>query len=226
MPVKAKATNKGYQIVNKKVNYKQPKSAIGIAKKAEQIAKKALKEVNDTELKYSTTQLSALKPLETTAIMTNISNVVRGTASTQRIGDKVSGNNITFRYDIRIDTTQVYNFMRVIIFDWGGSTQFTGLPPVAGNILEFADTNSPYKVNPAYQFRILYDKLHTVNTGGAPTVIEKGTIPLNNREYAWLGPNASDYGYRQVWMMLMSDTNTTANAPIFNGTIRFSFKDD
>lgn len=189
--------------------------------KEKQIAKVARKVLNEkAELKeHAYGQDTTVSTAGSLYCMTE---VAQGDAYNSRDGGEISIQGMDIRYTVTYaDAT---NQMRVIVFTWNdGATN-----PVTGDILQAPgswDVLSYLDRHGDVPYKILYDRTHLVDNLANPQ--KNGRINLrfkNGIRCYYNGSAGTDYGKRQIWMLVISDSIASTH-PAFKGTGYVYFND-
>lgn len=137
-----------------------------------------------------------------------MSNIVQGTADSQRTGDRLTLKNIQSR--ISIIGADATNVIRLIFFQWYQNTATS--TPVIGSILQNPTYSWVSAINDTNQdaglFRIIYDKTYQLSLSGN----NQGLVKKLNfygrrlpRKSLQFNP-ANTTGFNQVYCLAVSDS--------------------
>ncbi len=143
-----------------------------------------------------------------------------------RIGNKISLSSIYFPYSIRMNTADDFVQMRVmIVLD----KQVNGATFALADLLQFTATEenivSPYNLDGALRFKVLYDKKHSLNQGARPNLTAKMYSPLNGILARYSGATAVIGGVENTGLFLVHISDEATNSPVILGQARVRFRD-
>lgn len=184
---------------------------------------------------------------------------IQGTGRQQRIGNRITLSSIHIKYSVYYpaENTTWNNIdaslaARVIIFQWFDEASGAHTP-VMNEILDFSaqmgtgnfvdrqiQVLCPYNKNYSTQFKILYDKIHTIRLNpvydylaGTDTWkstmlsgddVNQITIYKFTGEVSYITPNAANDGDNHVFMAVLSDSSAAPH-PRIEASIRVSYYD-
>lgn len=189
------------------------------------------------EEKYFDAGLSST--VTSSGTMIPLSQVPQGTTGVLRIGNSILKKKIVISYDMRVNAADFWNFLRVIVFTWKGDDLSDA--PTAGSILDgnvatwVYLAQAPHNFAYRHKYRILYDKLHQLETGiyGAALAANFGqvksaafqpptAIKLNGEVVFYPGVNTGMEG--ELYALVISDS-LVAGHPAFNFASQLIFTD-
>lgn len=132
-----------------------------------------------------------------------------GTADNERVGDTIYLKSIYYNYSFIVDDGT--NLVRFMIIQWLNDSSHN--PPVGSSILEGSSTipvQAPYSMNNSQNYRILYDKTHTLSDTGANRVIQRRgyitKIPCRKVVFTNNDANAANVKKGQIYLVQVSDS--------------------
>lgn len=155
---------KGWRIGDKKKG-KYARTVAFAPRKVAKIAQKVVQ--RNQELKYYVLSYAAATQNATSTI-TDLLVPTQGVPDTSRVGDRIKlASTMWICYSVTVAANITSTRCRVILFQWHPSSQLA--IPTAANILLVGptgaiDTFSPYIHDLRSQFKILYDKVHTLSS--------------------------------------------------------------
>lgn len=188
------------------------------------------KQINrNLETKFLCTQSVAVG-VNTTPNFTTILVPALGNTENERIGDTITLKSLYYNYSVQYeDSTNVF---RIIIFQWMQDSSLNA--PIVNSILEQSSATtqdyvySPYSMNNAQNYRILYDRTHLVQQQGTQIVHRKGYITkFPNRKIVFTnasGGSVSNIKRGQIYVLTMSDSSVAPH-PDWNATFKLNYTD-
>lgn len=201
---------------------------------------------NDIELKYVDTVFN--DTVDTGGDLVLLNSLATGTTQLTRIGSEINATSVQFRLSCVTNdaNTDGPNFIRVILF-W--DRQANGVAPVLfadpisaspallNNATITTIVNTPYQYENSERFRVLYDKVYTLNPRIAQTVVAgaitetypvglyiKKKIKLNRKiKYDAAALGIGSINTNSLYMAFVS--SEAANAPTVDAGFRLYFKD-
>lgn len=172
------------------------------------------------EPKYITASTTA-QTVDWLGGLNSFTDIVQGSAQTQRVGDELRLKSIDLRYQIACaDTTQC---MRIIVFQW-----FQNTVPTVNNILYSNGTaQAPFgalNFEQRRNYRILYDRMHSLDI---ITEIQNGVhvriwkIPKRNIVFTTTGTTV---GNNKCYIYFISDSSVAPH-PTLTWQIRVNYTD-
>lgn len=152
--------------------------------------------------------------------------ISQGTTDVTRIGDKVRLKALFLDY--QIVCSDATNLVRVVVFQWHPQTNL-----VAATLTEifqyFAigdnrEVLSPYVHDYGDQFRVLYDRLYTLDLASAYTKSFKGVISLKRAKKQMAYAAGGSQGSNQLYIAVLSDSSA-ASHPTFTYVSRVIYED-
>ncbi len=160
--------------------------------------------------------LTNVSNVSTTGLIQDMSAVAQGSTDVTRVGDSLSPRFLQIRYQLAAgDTT---NAVRVIYFHWKPNST-----PLIDDVLEVETSPfSAYSNDNKQEFKIVYDRLHSVSTSGpdGPVVVRKIFGLMSKIQYFAAGTTGS----QKIWRILLSDSGAAAH-PTFVGHTRLQYYD-
>ncbi len=179
------------------------------------LAKKAIR--STSEFKHHSVQTS--DTASTAGFIWDLSAVAAGTTDTTRIGDQLSATTLGFQY--RIVSGDTHNAVRVIYFQWYPNTV-----PVVANILNAAAVEAQYETDQATNYKILYDRTHTLNEYVSGVVVttrqfrRKLRIPRKNLKFLAASTTATN----KVYSLYITDSAAVVHPSMIFST-RLNYTD-
>lgn len=148
--------------------------------------------------------------------------IPQGDTDVTRDGDSVQLEEIEFRYNVQLaDTT---NTFRVIIFQWHPNST----PAVANVLLSVGSVNgvnSAFTVDYEQQFKILYDRVHYLNSVAVPQTGIEHAVKIRKGFTKRLQFAAGGVtGTNLLYSLYISDSGA-ATHPSINAYMRIRFSD-
>lgn len=167
---------------------------------------------------------SSAAGIDTGGLILRFTEVPQGDTDVTRDGDQLTIRSLQFNYVLTLaDTT---NVMRVILFQWFDSTQ--SVQPIPSNIL--IDTAigravaSPYSHDYRYQFKILYDKTHVLDSN-TPVINRRVFLkrfPFKHKKIQYVGASSTNHN-NGLFALVISDSAVGPNPTItYSGKFNFS----
>lgn len=152
------------------------------------------------------------------------SYVGQGNTVSQRIGEKITASQLTFRYLVFPGTA--FDNIRVIGFIWRANVDSTAATnvPVAADILDpnllginYFGSIANYNVNQRENYHIFYDRMHTNNSNysGATNWVSGGkVVNLKNMPIYFVGTTntSASAGRNHIYFLFVSSTTTDFTA--------------
>lgn len=164
------------------------------------------------EHKYSLAVSGGPQNVTDTGSITCVTQIAQGSADTSRVGDALTLKSIEYGYFTNaIANTQA--LVRFMIIQWFPQvTDTNGSPPaIANNILFDGTVNAENVIQPYYhdnrnQFRVLYDRLHTVSAADEiSSRYYHGFITTGFKKNVQYYGGSSTNGNNQIFLIKMSD---------------------
>jgi len=168
----------------------------------------------------------------------NIPTIAQGTGEQERVGEKIHLTKLQTKIQLQIGNSGIspndsHNQVRLMVILYQA---IQGAHPTMDDIMQSPSTgnsimfmNSLYKKNPAFKYRVLYDKLHNLYwtnnsgaTGGAPKVKNINIVRKINQEIHFDG-QALPTGWLPC--LLIASDSGAATHPEFSFNARLSYKD-
>lgn len=192
--------------------------------------KLALKKViyQSGEKKYLMTDSGGVINNTTTAVFADVSLIPQGDGDSQRTGDQTNLRSVDFRYIVR-NSSGIPSTARVIVFQWflisnsPAPAQATILLPPTTTV----DVCAPYAHDNRYNFRILYDRVHSLVSTNAATPSETSIqfkkvflkkIPKKNAQFQ----QTTTAGINHIFVMTLGDRATTVSTIEWNAKLNYS----
>lgn len=191
-------------------------------KKKKFVPRRRYKRTNVQSLVKKTVHKELNRNLETkftmTALTGNIGNSANfnriatpgvGTSDSDRTADTIMIKSLYIDYSFIADDST--NLIRFIVFQWYQDSSLN--PPIAASILEsssFSQVQAPYSMNNAQNYRILYDRTHTLSTAGSNEVIHVKKyltkIPCRKLVFTNSSANSANIKKGQIYVLEVSDS--------------------
>lgn len=178
---------------------------------------KYLKDLVNIETKFFDAPYSALTT--NAGAVTTLCNIAQGTAQSQRVGDSVKLQTLSFRGVINGNTGSPYAATRIIIFK--GDSENAVVPPV-NQILQGGQLFDHKTYSDRYRTRILYDRTYVTSNITTIAYPLEFSFPLNF--HCNFVPGLSTIEDGGIYMLLITDA--AVNVPSFFGTYRVLYTDD
>lgn len=172
------------------------------------------------ELKYVDATPLAASTLTTTMTTTMMSAISAGTSVNGRIGELVLNEKLEYRLSFTVgDATNIFRFM-VLIDDQPNGAAFAQT-----DLFEnAADPTSPLNWQYAKRFRVLKDRVFTLDTYN-PTLTMNETIMINALcKYNGTSNAIANIATGPVYVVMLSDSGAVPQ-PTVSGNIRLWFRD-
>ncbi len=195
---------------------------LGTASKALSVAY-AVKRLVNVEFKHHNLQVLDTAVTDAGNIL-NLSLLSQGDTSTTRDGGSVKFTSLRLSYSLRIHASAAHTNMRVMIVHdkQTNQAQFT-----LADLLFDASVNdniySPPNINNASRFRILYDKVHTLNASASNSQITRQVykkLNMKTRYDANVG-DVTDLTQDSMSIVFIGDQTTNDPVHSFNYRARF-----
>lgn len=161
--------------------------------------------------------------ISTAGYVAQMSGIGQGDTDTSRDGDSLLVKSLNLNYQIEVGDT--FNVIRVIMFQW-----FPTSVPTAGNILQdvtlgVLNPHQTYNHDLRYNYKVLYDKTHTI--GATSTNIP--IVKISKQVYITSGfkrklqyQAATTTGNNQFYLMAISDSSAGPDPQlIYNVKLNF-----
>jgi len=188
---------------------------------------KYIKSLINVEQKFNDVYVSPAT-ITTSAVVTNLSNIVQGTDVSTRDGDSILAQKLRVKYRAIANNTAGVNLLRVVIFQ---DRDQRGVDPAYADL--FVSTASAVTGHKQFygnlrnpRFRFLYDATHTLTQGGNNQIIfHDCVIPIHNHIFytTTTGVDAANWE-GALFLLVVSDDMT--NGPQFLGSFRLEFTDN
>lgn len=181
--------------------------------------KNTTEEIKSYDALFDTTASSAGQILALTPPMN------QGTANTQRMGRAIYIKSIHMRCHINTIANDVYDTVRVMIFQWMDETTPTAAAVAATDILEDIGTNpflSALSTDNGHKVRVLHDKMYNVSENGDWAATDKIFKKVNSKAKWKVGVAAIETG--QLFCMIISDSLALPH-PRFRANFRTRYTD-
>lgn len=169
-----------------------------------------------SERKYKDVTQAATT-VTTTASVTNMVPMAAGTSSTTAIGNQFQVKSWLWRASITPNATAGVNYLRVILVR---DKQSSGAAPAIADILE-SSTNymSPLADKYSDRFKILFDKLYTVDTDANGAQVDKIYRKFN---FKVVYDSASNLAYTNgLYLIQISDQATNGPSVAWYSRVRY-----
>ncbi len=214
MPRRYKKRN--YRKKSRSTNYLSTASkALTVAYAVKRLINVEFKQLNIIGASAAVTDAGTFTPL---------TNLVQGDTNITRDGSSVKFTSYRLSYSLQISTSAVNTLVRVLIVHDKQTNQaaFTlgDLLTTSGSVNNII---SPYNINNASRFNMLYDRVHTLTTGGNNAVIQRTIhkkLNLKTRFDANVG-DITDLTSDSLMMIMISDQTTNDPLAIFAYRSRF-----
>ncbi len=189
-------------------------------RKVQTIASKTVKKLS--EWKYHTISLGLATPISSGSITQSLLGVTQGDTRTTRDGDIIFPSTISFKYDIVPEDAT--NIVRVILYQF-----FQPSTPTISDVLDLSTPvaanhwTSPYERKFAHDYKIIYDRVHTVDTAAHTVYATGGKRRIPRARTTFEGATIVD-PVGGVYLSAISDS-TVGAGPKINWTSRINFRD-
>ncbi len=195
-------------------------------------AKRALIKVNKLKnllnVEYKHHNLSTTATAITDAgSVTQLSNLAQGDTSTTRDGGSVKWTSLQLTYQMKIHVSATTSMVRImIVHDKQPNQAIFTLADLLFDATIVDACTSPYNINNASRFNIIYDKLHALNVNSSnSTVIRKIHKKLNLKmRYDAAVGDITDQTQDSLALVLVADQAT--NDPVIAFSYRGRFIDN
>jgi hypothetical protein len=192
------------------------------------VDKKIKRALQKTMEKKWFTSIATSASVDYSGTIASRSAITQGDADNTRDGDQANLRSFELRYDTLANV--LVSILRCVIFQWHPPTSLAA--PVIGNILivngQAEAVHSPYSVDYAQHFTVLYDKTHYCDTNGtigqgiAPRVfVTKITSGFKPKMEFIAGAST---GSNQIFTLFISDRAST-NMPLVRSVTMTRFDD-
>lgn len=181
------------------------------------------------EKKYHPVITNAFLPVGTGSTY-SLSEIPQGDSDSSRDGDQVYLTSIQFNWTLFIGTgpSSADNVMSRLILYQYFDTITGGSAPATGSLLisvasEANIINSPYNHDQRYKFRVLYDKVVSLNplaNRGASDSVMITKFPRHKIQYESGGVT----GINKLFLFVI--TNSSTNQPVINFYTKVNYKDN
>lgn len=157
-----------------------------------------------------------------TSIIQKMTTIPQGDTDTTRDGDQLAVEWSECRYEVLVNTTDVSNMMRIIIFSWHFDDG--GQAPTPSLILQSSTTPlSSYNRDSVKEkaFSVLHDNLVAVYSGG---IGNKVYNYRNHKKFKITFTSGGNTGKNHIYLLAVSDSAVTP-FPILNSYHRTQFLD-
>jgi len=155
-----------------------------------------------------------------------VSTPAVGTGDNERIGDTITVKSLYINYSFIADDTT--NLVRLIVFQWFQDS--SNNPPVAASILEASASihvQAPYSMNNSQNYRILYDRTHTLSTDGSSRVVLAKKyitkIPCRKIVFTNSSGNSANIKKGQIYVLEVSDSSVSG--PDLSCVVKLNYTD-
>lgn len=158
----------------------------------------------------------------TTPSITHLTAIGQDDTVSGRTGNSILVNSVSGRVSLSANATAVSNIVRVLLVV--DRQQVADSSPAIGDILNTNnDVYAHYNVNTLGRFKVLYDKIFTVNTAGKNAVFFKFFKTINDHT-KYNGTASSDVQRNGIYVVVVSDNGT--NGPALASSFRVSYRDN
>lgn len=187
------------------------------------------------EMKYYLNNIPGTS-LVTTANIQLLTSIPQGITDQQRAGDKLMLSP-RFHLTYNLEAGDIYNFIRVIIFQWKPLAGPSSYIPVATDILLPGSSGgydflSHYDHDTRTDFHILYDRVHRmIGNAAAPetpftdnsTHFVKTTVRIPRRQLQFISGSSTDMS-NGIYLLMFSDSIIIPN-PTISLAVKFMYTD-
>ncbi len=191
--------------------------------------KLALKKVNKLmkSIERKRIDVSASTTINTSGIIVPLSLTEPGTTGAgQRIGNKISLSSVLLNYSIRLNLSDDFTNIRVMLVK---DKQVNGANFVLSDLLQYTSLEtaitSPYDLDGALRFKVLYDKVHSLNAGARPNMATKTFRGLGGILARYTGSTPVISGVENTGITLVAFSDEDSNPPVFIYQTRVRFRD-
>lgn len=191
----------------------------GMAYRALKLARRVADAVN-IEYKINDVSSNAGAVDYNGGVSSMLSAIAQGTSDSQRIGDSLKVQNITFRcFAARNGADALVRFMLI----WDPQNQITGVTDVLASIGSGLSIVSPKNYDKRFRCRVLHDQIMPVTSGNATFQLQDIVIPIN--EHTQFSGGTTTILTGDLKLLVISNLVTT-NLPTFTYYSRVSFTDN
>lgn len=212
----------------KKRSYKKTKPSTKVTKATKTYVKKALTENKETNWK-TVYEPEAVEQSYDVPIITKLSSVIPNPGINTREGSRIQPISLSVNFIHA--TAAVYNYSRVIIFQWKPDDNIE--VPTQAKILEHP--SSAYSITSPYvneyvkrkKFKVLKDKmcLNQTNTTTGVSHYKFNITKFNNKFINYNNGTDDVTGKNNIYMLSFSNTAIATNGPTISGHIDLRWKD-
>lgn len=158
------------------------------------------------------------------AVVGLFANVDQGIGADERIGNRYFAKHVLMRYYVSMDLQATTTLFRIIV----GYSLATSAEPAVNDILDGTGADSVvsplrfYKTSNTGRFKILHNKLHSLNSLSRPWAQGRFIIRIN--EMLQMENATTDYPRNKTWWMLFI-SNEETDTPKIEFNSRFYFTD-
>lgn len=195
-----------------------------LAKKAYAISKRNQKQLNSVEKSVSTNYDGGSLFVTSTYNSTSFNLVGQGDSDFARQGNKIAITKLHFRYSLYYDPSGVlHDRVRIIVFAWYNES----VPSAADLFLTPSNVLSYMNTNFAKQFKILYNKIHCVDTVINDCITIDKTIDFTKTKeghhiVTFNGTGSTDFEAGQIYMGFYSTTASSSIQLFHASRIRYT----
>jgi hypothetical protein len=157
-----------------------------------------------------------------TGILQKMTTIPQGDTDTTRDGDQLSVEWSQLRYNVIVNSTDVSNLIRVVLFVWHFDDG--GQPPTLATIFQASNTPlSAYNRDSVKErsFTVLSDRLHAVYSGG---IGHECAYEKNLKKFKITFTSGGNTGKNHIYLAAISDSAVTP-FPSLNSYHRTQFFD-
>lgn len=225
MPAFKRKRNGGFSSGTKR---HRQKAVTNWKRKVETVAKRAIAKANET-LHYS---LHLNNSVSSTETVLSLTAPPQGDSAGSRSGDSIIPKSIKIMYQVRGNTNDTYNNVRLVIFRYDDDTF-----PTIGNLFDtsigYSSVTHPYKTTDV-KFKVVYDRIHTVRLTQSDVAgvhvdsvygvsnVYRQKIKLSSKRITFQPGTVT--GTSKYYLLLVSDSSAPAH-PDVTGFIRFFYQD-
>lgn len=199
--------------------------------KAYQIASKVAALVN-TEKKYYDTGF--LKNLDSTSQTMCLTGMSQGDTESQRIGDSIMPKSLQFKAQLKMDTTNPSEIVRIVIFK--DKDNNAGSPPGYVSLYEGETPITLRNMDLPKRFKILFDRTYSCNSTKPSIVIDwfykykmmkdfKGNYTRGDH-ITFTGPQDTDTARSHVYLTIISSHADGASSATLSYYTRLRYIDN
>ncbi len=200
-------------------------------KKKQSAGKLALRKVNNlmNNIEKKRLEQDVSTTSTTTALISALNLVAVGDTGITRTGNVITLENVLLNYSIRMNTSDDFVNMRVMIVQ---DNQVDGAIFAIGDLLSFTSSEkaitSPYNLDGALRFKVLYDRQHSFNQGARPNGTFKVWKKLGGAKglkIRYNGTSATIGGVLNKGIFLVHISDEATNSPVITYQTRVRFTD-